>query len=127
MKNFLIGLVFVLGLSIGSLVSLHAEHEKYSRVFDKNGTAIKVGDVILGDNGAVIKVHGFTSTYKAGTYAAYDYQVQACPTCNWVETVPASGVVKNAPAFEKNPGVFAKVLNYFDLLAADGDSIIWGS
>lgn len=124
MKKAILGLVF--GLLVGSLVSLHAEHEKYARVFDKHGVAVKVGDIILGDNGAVIKVHGFTSTYKAGTYAAYDYQVQACPNCHWVETIPAGGVA-HLPTFEKQPSLATRILNYFDLLAADGDSIIWGS
>lgn len=118
----------LLGLTIGSMVSLHAEHERYSTFYDKDGHPGQIGDIILGDGGQIIKVHGFTSTLQAGTYAAYGYQIQLCPTCNWVETLPSgsSQVIPAGPQIQ-HLSTFERVLNYFDLLAQGGDSIVWGS
>jgi YopX protein len=128
MKTLIFGLI--LGCLIGSLVSLYAETERYSTAYDKNGKAIHVGDIIAGSNGEVIKVHGFTVTYRPGTFAAYGYQVSVCPKCLWVETAPGSFSLKDSNRDSNLHSRFTQLLNWLTIsVSADSgsDCIVWGS
>jgi hypothetical protein len=129
MRNAVLGIL--VGVILGSFAagSVFAEREKYSTAFDMHGNKIHVGDVIIGSTGVPIKVHGFTTTYRAGTFAAYSYQVEACPTCQWVETAPESAS-SNRPAVNESRSILARVADFFVPrvdASGDGDTIIWGS
>lgn len=70
---------------------------------DKNGKPLSIGDFIVGADGEVYKLNGFSAVPQAGIFAAYGYQVRKATkaeAATWVEKHPK---------------------------AADGDSIIWGS
>jgi hypothetical protein len=135
MKHSAVVAALILGVIIGGLVSaatVSAEHERVATVYDSHGQAVHVGDVIIGSTGVPVKVHGFTSTYRAGTFAAYADQVRLCPDCAWVETAPDADASTASNKLRKKPSVFGLA---FDLLtggggtlhAQDGYSIIWGS
>jgi len=131
MKKAILGLL--LGLTLGSLTAAHAAKVKQATVYDANGKALHVGDVILGSTNIPIKIHGFTTVYEPGTFAAYSDQVVACPTCNWVETNPE--LARFTPQEPTTAvSLAAKFSNWLlpevhaqEEGGGDGRSIIWGS
>lgn len=70
---------------------------------DAHGKDLSIGDFIVGADGQVYKLNGFSAVPQAGIFAAYGYQVRKATPAEaktWVEKHPK---------------------------ASDGDSIIWGS
>jgi len=122
----LIGLL--LGIVLGASLTLGAAKSTASETYDANGQPIHVGDIIIGDTGIPIKVHGFTVVNRPGTFAAYGYQVKVCPKCLWVETAPAEFSSTLSPQEPRGFLTRLKQLFVVEVEAVSGqDAIVWGS
>jgi hypothetical protein len=129
-------LAMMIGSALGGFGILDAQKKKEDKLYvlDKNGKSVHLGDVIKVDKfSAPIKVRGWVSVDKAGTTSGYEYQIELCPSCKWVETFPP----KRAAFEERGDGSRSVLVRFLELYApatvhaqddnGDGRSIIWGS
>lgn len=119
------------GMIGGSFATLAAQQQQRKKadalyVHDKAGHEVHLGDIIKVDKfSAPIKVNGWTSVPRGGTTSGYEYQIEACPSCKWVDTFP--------PKRARAETLLDEFLDLFGPTVAaqddngDGRSIVWGS